>query len=403
MLRKHVKLLGSLFFCAVLVSGVRYGNASPDLRSLYDAHDWFRLRDALVGADAKPLYAGAVAAAFDHINEAEASLRPVIDAAPDSDDAADASSWLSYLYLRHGEYQKAAAEMEENSPLAAILRNLPDQSTARVQPGALSSRIYRNKLYVPVNVQGKSAELFIDSDANFSFLSESAARSLGLTVRGADTGTVHGASGAGAAVRIAVADQLTLGNVEIKNVVFMVLSDAEEVFQHLGPSQQGALGLQVLVALRSVRFSRDGQFEVGAAAGNATEPGQNLCFDGVNPVALIRFQQQKLPVVLDTGAEMTELWPPFARQFSEIVNSSGRSGSTFERGFGGRSHIANKVIPDVVLRVGGFDAHLRAAQVLLSSTTPDSQRYYARLGLDVLNLAHQVTIDFQSLTLTLQQ
>jgi len=397
----YAKVLTRGILPLLLASGAYYLIAAPDLKSLYDAHDWFALRDALTSSPDQALYAGAVAAAFDQTKQAEEKLRSVIDDGSDSDAAADASSWLSYMYLRHGQYRKAAAEMDPASPLAGILAGMPDQSTSSFSQSSVAGRIYRNKLYVPIRIGEKSAELFLDSDANFSFLSESAARAFGLSIRGSDVGTVHGASGANASVRLAVADRLTIGNVEIHNAAFMVLSDSEEVFQHLSVPQQGALGLQVLLALKAIRFSNRGNLDIGFPSPDSGSP-QNLCFDGVNPVTLVRFHQQDLPVVLDTGAELTELWPPFANRFSDVLSASGRSGSTFERGFGGRTHIANKTLPDLNLRIGGFDAHLRTAQVLLSPTTPDSQRYFARLGFDVLSSAHQVTIDFADLELSVE-
>ena len=45
---------------------------------------------------------GAVALAFNRIQEAEKDLREVIRSAPDSDDAAEAHGLLMYLYMRAG-------------------------------------------------------------------------------------------------------------------------------------------------------------------------------------------------------------------------------------------------------------------------------------------------------------
>ncbi len=399
------KLLIGCLLCGALVQAGGGAEQPRDLKALYDAHQWFALREALAGNSAGPaLYRGAVAAAFNEVAEAETALKPLFESGFDSDgeqaDVDRASEWLSYMYLRAGQYRKAAAQMENDSPLAAMLRDLPDQAVTRYEPSRLRWRRYERKLFIPISIQGKTAEFFVDSDANFSFMSESEARNLGLTVRESNA-SVYGATGKQAVFRTAVADQMSVGNVQLRNVTFMVLADNEELFPSLPLSQKGAIGLPVLLAFRTVRFGSDGTFEIGIPSAQMKE-NPSLCFDGADPVALVEFERQPLPVIFDTGDEVTEIWPPFAKRFSEVVNASGKTTTKVEKGFGGKSQVPEKVIPEMTLRVGGFDAYVHPAHVLLGETTPNSRWYFGRLGLDVLNLAHQVTIDFQSLRLTLR-
>ncbi len=99
---------------------------------------------------------------------------------------------------------------------------------------------------------------------------------------------------------------------------------------------------------------------------------------------------------------MTEIWPPFSQKFPQIVSASGKSSSVMERSFGGTSRIAERILPELLLNVGGSQARIRPARVLLAQTTPNSQRYFGRLGLDALTSAHEVTVDFQALKLTLR-
>ncbi len=395
------KLLAGCLLCGAVLQDGGGAQHARDLKPLYDAHQWFELREALADDSAAPaLYRGAVAAAFNEVTEAESALKPLFESGSDSD-AQQATDWLTYVYLRAGEYAKAAAQLEDNSPLAAMLRGLPDQAVTRFEPCRIRCRKYERKLFIPISIQGKSAEFFVDSDANFSFMSESEAQNLGLKVRDTNA-SVDGATGRRAVFRTAVADQMSIGNLQLRNVSFMVLGDKEEVFPSLQLSERGAIGLPVLLALRALRFSSsEGSFEIGVASPKAKER-PNLCFDGADPVALVEFKRKLLPVIFDTGSEETEIWPPFAKQFSDVIDTSGTSSTKIEKGFGGKSQIPEKVIPEMMLRVGGFDAHLHPAHVLLGYTTPNSGWYYARLGVDVLNLAQEVTIDFESLRLTLQ-
>lgn len=393
------RVLVALFSCGALLCRAQQAGGTADLKALYEAHRWFELRDAVAGGSAPALYRGAVAAAFNQVREAESALRPLVEDGSDSE-TLEAGQWLSYLYLRAGQYQKSAALVDADSAMGKMIAALPDQSVSKFETSTVSSRIYQHRLFVPASIGSGQVEFFVDSDANFSFLSESEARHLGLTVRESKA-TAAGVTGQETGFRVAVAGELRIGNVQLRNVAFLVLADSEEVFRNLQLSQQGAIGIPVLLALRTVRFDRQGNFEVGARLQNAKNAGAPLGFDAADPIVRTEFGGQGVPAILDTGAAVTEIWPPFARQFPDIVNSRQTSSET-ENGFGGKSQVAQVVVPDIKMWVGGLDLHLRPAHVLLAQTVPDSQWYYARLGLDALHLAQQVTIDFDSLTLTLQ-
>jgi predicted aspartyl protease len=392
-----------IFGCGLGVGAWSAGGSqelsASDLRAYYDAHDWFKLREAIAGKEASPLYKGAVAAAFDQVDEAQEALLPLINGSNTSKDADDADDWLSYMFVRTAQYQKAAAQMDEGTPLLATLRTLPDQSVGKLQASTVSCRLSLGRLFVPLAIQGTPVEFFIDSDANFSFVSESEAKNLGLSVQESAL-KVHGAGGVQSGFRTAVADELTIGNIQLKHVAFMVMPDGTDVFARLRSNEQGAIGLPVLLALRTLRYSK-GSIDLAAPSIKVDRNEQNLCFDGLDPVARAHFEQQQLPVVLDTGAAMTEIWPPFARQFSELVNS-GKSTSTVENSFGGKSRVPVKLLPELLLGLGGYDLRLHPARVLLAPTTPNSQRYYGRIGLDALLSTQEVTIDFSALKLTIR-
>lgn len=389
-----------LLVCSALLHAGEGARGVPDLKSLYDAHQWFELRDALADGSGPALYRGAVAAAFNRVPEAEALLKPVIENGSDSE-MDQASEWLSYMYMRAGRYREAAAQMGDDSSMKSMIASLPDQSIGKFEPSTMSCRMSQRHLYIPVSIKGARGEFFVDSDANFSFMSDSEARNLGLVVRDSDV-PIHGGTGKQAKFRIAVVPVLAIGKAELENVAFLVLSDSEEVFRGLAVAQQGSLGLPVMLALRTIRADRvQGTFEIGLASQDSKNGRTTICFDGLDPVALVDFEQQRLAVVIDTGAAASEIWPPFAKRFREIVES-GKPDAQVENGIGGKTEVPARVLPELKLCVGGFDARMRPAHVLLNPTTANSEWYYARLGLDVLSLARSLTIDFESLQLHLQ-
>jgi hypothetical protein len=107
-----------------------------------------------------------------------------------------------------------------------------------------------------------------------------------------------------------------------------------------------------------------------------------------------------LEFVLDTGNQAgTQLWERFARDFPGMV-SQGSKTTKQVRQIGGASEREIVVMPELRLRVGGFDSVLQPANVFSKPVGNDLQ--HGNLGLDVLSQAAEVTLDFQSMSLTLR-
>src|SRR5262249_24529457 len=123
-LHKSIAAVASTVLCAVAFA------QAPDeakLKQLYERRAWFELRDAVDGRNASPLYLGAVASAFNRVDEAKRRLEQVITQAPDSNEAREARELLTYLYLRIGRSADAGKYIEEQlkvEPGRADLRNV---------------------------------------------------------------------------------------------------------------------------------------------------------------------------------------------------------------------------------------------------------------------------------------
>lgn len=369
--------------------------AAPGSDALYKAHDWFALRDRIAaGTVTDPLALGATAIAFGEEEKARSHLDPLLG----GKHAADAHGWLSYIAIRKGHYKTAALHIEAadpgaNNPLAATFRDLPDQTTIATSPATIGYRIFERKLFVPLSVNGHPSEFILDSDANLSFVSETAAKQLGLIVRHSSA-TTTGALGAASKLSVTTAD-VTIGNTRLRDVAFMVLPDSASLFATLAPQQQGALGLPVLLAMERVSWNRDGQFRIGAGY-DSSRPASTLAFDGADPIVRFSHSRVEFTGVFDTGAEMTDLWPPFAAHFPKMLEGKGTAGMKHVRGFGGDGQIPELVLPYLDLDLGGQTVKAKPAHVLTGETTPNSAWLAGRLGIDLLRQARIVTIDFRA-------
>ena len=88
------------------------GPSVSEFKSLYQAHRWSELYDALQAHKGPLLYRGVIAAVFNDNRNAERLLQSVIRSTPHSDDAYDAYEWLAHIDFRSGRYHSFIADME---------------------------------------------------------------------------------------------------------------------------------------------------------------------------------------------------------------------------------------------------------------------------------------------------
>jgi Aspartyl protease len=379
------------------------------LKSLYEEHRWFELRDFVEKHGAPAFYRGAVACAFNDLHRCETDFRGVFNVAPRSYEAIEAHRILASAYFTHGKYKKALAQVDallalrptdsdalSDRPVFAILARSPDlkfvgrHTTVEFREGGL-----------PFSIDGVQATYWFDTGAELSVMSESEAKRFGLRIRSAPV-KVGDVNGTQVDTRIAFVDELSIGSVRVKHVACLVLPDNQPPFNEGRPGSRGLIGLPVLLALDRFAFGADRKFEIRPASSNRSAPHADLCFDGKKPVVQIRYHHRSLAFTLDTGATNTDLYPPFAAAFPELVRSAVKTDSYKTEGVGGAKYMQAAILKSLKLSIGGFPVTLKSADVLLKPTTASSKFFDGNLGIEPYQQARKTTFDFQTMTLTLQ-
>jgi predicted aspartyl protease len=387
--------------------------SGDSLKKLYDEHHWFALRDATLPGDDPPFYRAAVEAAFDQVEPAERDLGQLILQSPHSPDAYEAHQLLATMYFRHGLYRKALQQlraMSTEKPEAKDVQNemtlfaafgKADQSTVHLSAATLQMRREDGNLYLPVKIDGKTALYAFDTGANFSLISDSEASRLGLAVTRVDT-SIADSSGNRVGMRVAIAKSLTVGGLRLHNVAFGVLPDTQPPFHELAEGKRGLLGIPILLAMHTILWSRDGTFTFGRRSAQLNLRTANLAFDQMLPVTHGYFQGKGIDMTVDSGAENTVLSPPFASAFPDFLESAGKPESHKLTGVGGSATYASVLLPPIQLQIGGLTVTLTNAHVLTQESSDASQWAAGNLGIDLLNETRSTTLDFGTMTLTLQ-
>ena len=405
---------GIVAVAAMLVGGavIAAAQASPDLRALYEAHDWFALRDAVAHGQPPLFYQGVVEAAFNDAANAERDLKVVIQSDPGGADAVAARRQLLALAFRAGRYldadqqlerlldQRPDASLSNGAPLLRVLARTPDQEVVERRNGSGRLDIVDGNILLPVRINGQAAEFIFDTGSNLSVVSESEAARLGLDVRTVET-SIGGTARKGVQTRVAAGVPLVVANIRVANVAFLVLPDSQPPFSGLPPGRRGVVGLPVLLAMRTLQWrAADQAFDCGFESGAFEVSRATVAFDELVPITQVAVRDRLAGVTLDTGAQATDFYPPFAAAFADLLRTA-RPTSHDLTGFDGTTTVVSATIPSLPVRVGGFQSTITDANVITAEGGRE-RRVLGNLGMDVLNQARETTIDFGRMALTLK-
>lgn len=396
---------------------VRAGRPATSAEEAPVAGHCFDLRDQAAGKKTSHLRAGALAAAFNDPRKAEAELQAAIRTATEPEDAAAARGLLAAMYARAGEERRALAEIDaviaqqsDDDPDGALrdtrarvaaLAQFPPQSVAARGLSRLPYARREDHLSIPFSMNGKTAQFGMDTGASISAVSESAARALGMEVRD-QRFEMMDAAGQKLPCRVALAAEMAVGRFQLRNVAFCALPDDQPGFADVPEMERGLIGLPVLLAFGTMRWTGDGSLEIGTPPARRDLAKSNLCLDGGIPVLQADFGSSRLRLALDTGNPETFLFNEFAADFPDAVKAAAAAEGHELQGLGESITVASRKLPRLDLRVAGRAVSLESVPVLMQPATGECLSCAGNAGLDLFDHVRQVTLDFQAMRLTLE-
>ena len=409
----------------VLVMGLAQVTAQPNhshLMELYDGKKCFELREAVLdlepSSDPIVLFLRGAAAyfAFD-TQRSNRWLRQVlrVSSLKGSELHRKAYGLLAANALRVGDYASASRHFR------ALLENHADHLDEDEVQGyrnikGLADQLARTKpqqtkvladtfiekcgpnegWYVPVKAQGVSIPLLIDTGANFSLLAESVARKLGAVYvgDGLEVGTVNTRV---IQPRLAVIRELSIGQVRLKNAVFLVLDDSSLTM----PDQtvlQGVLGFPALCGLKEITFHSNGDVFIPRDAPRSA-PGKALCLDGFDLLFQAEVQGASLSFQLDSGARTSILHSPYYQLHK--VDIERRYNLTTEdiSGAGGTETVSVYQLENVALRLGDKEVTFERISVVPKALGKTPEKTHGLMGRDFMRQFDSLTLNFEEMTL----
>jgi len=367
-----------------------------------DGRQWLNPRSPA----SSPLAAASRATALNQNDAAEKLLRQIIRRAPRSPEAAEAHKLLSRIYIRTGRYKRATDNLDEwrrvfpNSADAHAerrdvdqFRGLPDQINGQRRPGVLK---HEGDLAIPLTVNGKECTFLMDTGAGVSIITQQAAERLGLEFRGAG-GVIGDSSGKGFAAKTAVAKELILADMRLKNVSFFVVPD-QEPFTSAPVDRRGILGVPIQFAVGTWQWSKSGTIRLGEKIPlGKSQP--NLVFFRNKTLVSAEIAGRGVFFTLDSGAIDTDLNSNFAGSFGDLVANAQKTTRDIT-GVGGTSTFEVLILPELKLSVAGHPLTLRPAAVTVQRLgAVGGPCCVGNFGDDLLFQAEGFSLDFDNMSL----
>ena len=139
----------------------------------------------------------------------------------------------------------------------------------------------------------------------------STANKLGLKIIESDV-SVGSSTDKNVKSKLAVMPELKIGNVSVKNAVFLVLEDKSLYFPPIDYQIHAIIGFPVIKSLGRITLTRDDKIFI-AAKNEKTNAEPNMLLEGLLPLVAGTYNGKKMLFSFDTGATVSNFYIRFTK------------------------------------------------------------------------------------------
>ena len=325
---------------------------------------------------------------------------------------------LADSYLKTFQYQKAAnyykllagfkeagaeeiKSYENSYKLWSALAEVPAQTISFAGDTRLQATRDKARLMnVPVEINNQTMDFVFDTGANLSTITASTAQKLGLKIIETDV-SVGSSTDVSVKSKLGVAPVLKIGQVTVKNVVFLVLEDKSLYFPQINYQINGIIGFPVIEAFREITLTKKDEVIVPARS-SVGKFEQNMLLDELNPVILATYNNRKMSFTLDTGAQTSSFYQAFFKSQEEEIKKVAKLEKVKMGGAGGFKEVSAYILENPSLTIAGKQIALKKVEVLTEPINEDSRYFYGNLGQDLIRQFEKMTLNFDSMSIVFE-
>lgn len=239
---------------------------------------------------------------------------------------------------------------------------------------------------IPVLAGGDTLDFIFDTGANLSTLCMSVAEKMGMDIIPTEI-QVGSITGEKVPARLAVCDQMSIGNAQLKNVVFLVFPDDQLSFPQIGYKMSGILGYPVMEAFGEIQITREGTMIIPEEYSAFPGPS-NMAMDGLTPLICLEGN----PYTFDTGADHTMFYAAYYQDHREEIYK------TEKIQFGGAGGIRefDGFVIDKTFNISGKEITVEGIH-LIKEKIKESETVYGNIGQDLMGQFSKMILNFDQM------
>ncbi|MCB0466347.1 MAG: aspartyl protease family protein, partial [Aequorivita sp.] len=283
-------------------------------------------------------------------------------------------------------------DLKNTHKIWKALENTPPQEVRIASDIALP--ILKDKIglsTLATKIGNTTTDFVFDTGANFSVIQRSVAARLGMTLLPAQF-DVDAATGLKVKSDLAVAEKLELGEITLKNVVFLVFDDTDLSFPTIDYEIKGILGFPVIRALQEIQLTKDTLYVPQKPTDYHLN---NLAYDEYMPILKVSYKGDPLRFNFDTGAQSTSLYSKFYSKYKTDIDANYTKTKLNTGGAGGQVVVEGYLLNNINLAVGIAEGTLNNIQ-LFPEKIGVTDKLHGNLGQDFIGQFNTMIISFKS-------
>ncbi len=312
-----------------------------------------------------------------------------------------ADSVSTILLFRYASVieSKTLADIRNTARITSALINIAPQTIERKDTLDITyKRDIANLIRIPVTMNNKTEKYIFDTGANFSTMSESQAKKMGVRKLDAEFSITTSSRNA-LESKLGIADVMQIGNITFRNVVFIILPDKALKFAGGIYKIDGIIGFPVIAQMQQIEITKDNHFKSFTSSFKAN--AVNLGLEGNTPFVKVDFFGEDHLYIFDTGAGATIVGNLFYETYKDSL-ANAEEGSSRVAGAGGMEKISMRTAKNVHYVLGSAKNVLRSISIQLSGVTDLLGNYYGIAGQDIFMQWKVMTINFDEMYVELK-
>ena len=285
--------------------------------------------------------------------------------------------------------------LQQDNSLYRYLRNAPKMVITRNSDTRITLKRDMAGLFnIPVNIDNDTSDFIFDTGANISVIDKTLATKYGVKILG-DSVKVGNPTGKIINAEVGLLN-IRLGNIEIKNAVFLVFPDSALTFAHGAYVIKGIIGFPIMYALQEFTI-KNNQVLIIPKTPEKTSI-RNFAFDGLTLDIMVQYKNDTLPFNFDSGADRTTLYATFFKKYHDEIIQNCKKTTTRFAGVGSQIKIEAYLLDTARISAGNARGTLDSIYIQTKNLQGASSKYvYGNLGQDYIKQFSNMKINFVSM------